>query len=191
MTTELQSVVLPVYQAYLDQLVAKPDDLICLIWGWQGDSKRMSAPQQVLRKQHALPFLFRPTDQEEKTVGYAALCGCIVHRDDPEFAPNEDWLRSHRVEALAGKTDWNMNARSFYVVTAATKLDVPIPFRRLTLVSKRRPLDPNMQRGYALVLLPENSRSWYEDAARRWEALEKRLPKSLRAGGRTFGLTSR
>ena len=85
----------------------------------------------------------------------------------------------------------NMNAKSFYVVTAATKLDVPIPFRRLTLISKRRPLDPDMQRGYALVLLPENARGWYEDAARRWEALETQLPKSLGSGGQMPSLASR
>jgi hypothetical protein len=60
---------------------------------------------------------------------------------------------------------------SFYVVTAGVKLNTPIPFENLTLVSKKRPLSPKKQRGYAIVWLPPELSQWHDEAIEKWDSL--------------------
>lgn len=178
----MKACVLPVYNTgsmpYLDTLMRREGALTTMIWGWQRDARRMAASAQLLRDQLFVPFLFRPTDQDDRGVTHAAISALIVHSGDPEYRSIASWLHERRVERFAGllSTEWGEHARTYYVVTGCYALPTPIPYRQLTLASENRPLSAGKKRGYAIVYLPGSLSTWYEQAQETWRRLTSSLP---------------
>jgi len=189
----IKAVVIPVYNTpkspYLTTLVKRSAKPTTMIWGWQGQkagvraprrSKRMSGPRRILEKeQPALPFLFRATHQRTKRVTHVALCLRLWHDDERRGSRVlARWLGATRVERFARKDRplRETAATSFYVVTGARKLDRPIPYERLNLASGS-PLSPRMERGYAIVRLPDDLYPWYQRAIQKSDRVEAKLPK--------------
>ena len=178
MTTSVPAVVLPVFERYLSALGAHPDELTTLIFGWQGKNqepaRRLIGPERLCRKYGHIPFLFRATETTGK-VTHAAIAGLIVHRDQPEYKQQEQFLYESRVERFTGaKRSDEVGPHeigSFYVVAAGMELPEPIAFEALTLLSQGRPLNPKMARGYAIVGLPSQLIGWHDEAVRTWDRL--------------------
>jgi len=165
----IQAVVLPVFDKYLDVLSQRTGELTTMIWGWQGEARRVRAPASLLRRQRYVPFLFRSLEAAGQ-VTHAALSGLILHRDSAQYRPLATWLDQRRVERFAG-SKWGDRTTTLYVVTGGHKLPTPVPFQSLTLVSEGRPLTPGMLRGYATVFLPDSLVSWYQTAIAAWDRL--------------------
>ena len=98
--TQIRAVVIPVYENsdadYLSAVERRANDLTVLIYGWQGESTvKMAGPARLLDsgRQHYLPFLFTPAEQEvPKSVTHAALSGFMLHRDDKRYRNLRTWL---------------------------------------------------------------------------------------------------
>ena len=114
----------------------------------------------------AVPFLFRTADQKRKRVTHVALCNRVWHQADLARSTSmRRWIARRRIERFARKDRRasETKAQSYYVVACARRLMRPIPFERLELV-KGGHLSPNMERGYAIVLLPPELSDWYKRA---------------------------
>ncbi len=68
-------------------------------------------------------------------VTHAAISGLIIHRSGAEYAGTASWLDARRIEQFAGlaESEWNDDVETFYVVTAASLVEPPIPYSQLTL----------------------------------------------------------
>ena len=174
--TNIEAIVLPVYDKYLAVLCKWSQDLTTMIWGWQGNARRMARPAHRRRRQPLVPFLFR-SDVVTGQVTHTAISSLIVHKDSPAYPALARWLCERRVEIFA-HSQWDDEVTSFYAVTAGQVLANPIPFQDLTLVSESRALTPGMTRGYAMVFLPESLVPWYEKGVETWSALGAMLPKN-------------
>jgi len=170
MTSRTQGFVLPVFASYLDVLAQRASQATTMIWGWQGQARRMGAPVKLLRQQPYVPFLFRAVDTAG-LVSHVALSGLILHKTSAAYASLAPWLDEHRVERFAA-SPWGNRSTTFYVVTGGHKLAKPIPFEHLTLASEERPLSPGMLRGYAGIYLPDSLLPWYQSAGETWEGLD-------------------
>jgi hypothetical protein len=174
--TNIEAVVLPVYDKYLAVLCTRSQDLTTMVWGWQGNARRMARPAHLRRRQPLVPFLFR-SDVAMGQVTHTAISGLIVHKVSPEYPALAHWLRERRIEIFA-HSKWDDEVASFYAATAGQVLANPIPFQDLTLVSEGRALAAGMTRGYAMVFLPESLVPWYEKGVETWSALGAMLPKN-------------
>jgi hypothetical protein len=56
-------------------------------------------------------------------------------------------------------------------VADVIRLPDPIPYEDLNLRSENRPLDPKMNRGYAIVDLPVVQKDWHDRAIGTWNRL--------------------
>jgi hypothetical protein len=182
----IPAVVLPVQHQYIEALVAHPDDLTTLIFGWQGKNqkraKRLVGPERKWRANGYIAFLFRASHHDAdrdapRMITHAAVAGFMLHRRDPEYPKYKSFLYTSRVERYTGarrsdEVEPN-EIGTFYVVAGVQKLDDPIPFERLTLLSEGRPLNPAMARGYATVALPDDLVTWYRESTSHWDRIAK------------------
>jgi hypothetical protein len=183
----IPAVVLPVQSYYLDEIVRHPDDLTTMNFGWQSKDKKLAkklvTPERLCNQLGHLPFLFRASQEDDpwadKTPGratHAALAGLIVHGDSPHYLNLKRFLSNTKVERLIPgmKRRDELGQReigSFYVVAGVVQLPDPIPYPDLNLRSQNRPLDPKMNRGYAIVDLPVALKDWHDRAISKWNSL--------------------
>ena len=183
----IPAVVLPVQNYYLDEIVRHSDELTTMNFGWQAKDKKptrkLVKPAQLCNQVGHLTFLFRASQEDEPSadispvrVTHAALAGLIIHGDSPHYSKVKQLLFDTRVERLIPGMQrrdqlGQREIGSFYVVADVIRLPDPIPYEDLNLRSENRPLDPKMNRGYAIVDLPVVQKDWHDRAIGTWNRL--------------------
>jgi len=186
---QIGCVVIPTYDYFLKTLIQRKQGFTALIWpGFGQRASRMIGPYNWLTAgprrggQHrqppqlAIPFLYRGISKDRSeppfVVSHVSLAVYMVHDHIVKVKPQVlTTLDKLRVEVFAGRPWGNDYVRTWYVVTETFELNPVMAYDDLTLISQDRPLDPNFARGYGMVWLPTQHRSWYEGCTDKYASL--------------------